>query len=930
MLSSGPYGASYSCFLPEGELVTSFRNGSTWLWDSGDMECMRKIRPPLVQNTDIALAEYAVSPDGQLLAAVGRHSLLLIWDLNLGKLNTTLMLPSGKSSQVQFLSEPNLVAVLGSDGVVRFVDLVSSACRFEVRSAATTFASFSVDEHDNYIALLDAKSDVWLYDLDNARVASKPYHLERVLATEGSAEKEALPLSLSQIQHHRPAARTWKKGAPKSKPKKRLDSSSHPFSSQKLKALLLEYGEYPEQYRMTIWKKLLQTPANEKAFELLVAKGMHPGFAEVAGHYPIQDESLLRKLAVLWSALSHWCPLLANVPYLAAFVFPFAKIFGSDQLGCFEAVATILMNWAHNWFEMFPSPPLSMLSAVEKILVYHDKALAESLGHKGGVQAHAWSMLQSSMTEVLSTQEWLKLWDHIISNDPTFLYYVSVSFMIYFRNPIMSAGKEEDLQMFFRRSSVLDINTIVKTAYSLQASTPQNLHVPTKDFESLKPGNSYSLFNNFPNAEINAQIKEQERIRAEEEALMRRRQIAQEIEQQTHAIAANEAQLAEERKRIASLEAEKKQQLYETEKDIRAQNMEVEDRIREARLNHVKVVNQTNNATLQRQREKWAEQTAGLQAEVARKSEELSRELQSQLEEEKIKALENQAQRRLWVVQEESEASTRMARIQQQVQNKIQEIDNQKSIRMSTWAAEDEERKMRMTYEESKRDRLLKEEEELIAKAKAESVVLEHQIRSEMQMEQVKHERAMQQIAEEMSRLTADAVEAAKHRHSIAEANSVAALQKAMNLEQETYASKKAEREKVISEARALVAAKEEALQGDMLRAKQQRWCAEHEAKLSEYRKDLGEKDAVEKQRLQIMLERLETQHKEDQQLHSDMLMHESWLQQKAERRTWRCSATCSSGSPATSGRSSTSCGTTSASSTRRPRKRRGSSTRSS
>ena len=49
---------------------------------------------------------------------------------------------------------------------------------------------------------------------------------------------------------------------------------------------------------------------------VLEAKGMHPGFVDVANEYPIQDETLLRRLAVLWSGLSYWSPLFASVPYL--------------------------------------------------------------------------------------------------------------------------------------------------------------------------------------------------------------------------------------------------------------------------------------------------------------------------------------------------------------------------------------------------------------------------------------------------------------------------------------------------------------------------------------------------------------------------------------------------------------------------------------
>ena len=189
---------------------------------------------------------------------------------------------------------------------------------------------------------------------------------------------------------------------------------------------------------------------------------MHPGFVDVANEYPIQDETLLRRLAVLWSGLSYWSPLFASVPYLPAFAFPFAKVCGGNRSDCFEIVATILSNWADTWFEMYPNPPLSTLSAVENVLAYHDKPLADALREKGGVQTHAWTLLQGALTEVLSSGEWLKLWDHILSNDASYIYYATVAFMVYFRASIIAAEKEEELQMFFRRSSALDIGTVIR------------------------------------------------------------------------------------------------------------------------------------------------------------------------------------------------------------------------------------------------------------------------------------------------------------------------------------------------------------------------------------------------------------------------------------------------------------------------------------
>lgn len=46
---------------------------------------------------------------------------------------------------------------------------------------------------------------------------------------------------------------------------------------------------------------------------------------------------------------------------------------------------------------------------------------------------HAWGWLSTLMSEVLSRQEWLKLWDHCFTAGPSFLYHVVVACLMFCR-----------------------------------------------------------------------------------------------------------------------------------------------------------------------------------------------------------------------------------------------------------------------------------------------------------------------------------------------------------------------------------------------------------------------------------------------------------------------------------------------------------------
>ena len=86
----------------------------------------------------------------------------------------------------------------------------------------------------------------------------------------------------------------------------------------------------------------------------------------------------------------------------------------------------------------------------------------------GGVETHGWSLLSTVMTEVLSKAEWLKLWDHVLSNSPPFLMFLLLSYLVYFRAQIMSAQTMQQMDSITRRCNPLDLN---KVACSTPACT---------------------------------------------------------------------------------------------------------------------------------------------------------------------------------------------------------------------------------------------------------------------------------------------------------------------------------------------------------------------------------------------------------------------------------------------------------------------------
>ncbi len=148
------------------------------------------------------------------------------------------------------------------------------------------------------------------------------------------------------------------------------------------------------------------------------------------------------------SALAYFSPVFSLCPYLPEFIFPFVKIF-SDIIYSFELTVTFFENWGYEWFEFHPNPPITVLNMTENFLGVFDPTLLEHFRiHNISNQVFVWPLLRTLFTEVLPTNDWLKLFDHTFSMPPIFLYYLVVSYLIHFRTRLMLLKKLEDFKVW--------------------------------------------------------------------------------------------------------------------------------------------------------------------------------------------------------------------------------------------------------------------------------------------------------------------------------------------------------------------------------------------------------------------------------------------------------------------------------------------------
>uniref|UniRef100_A0A8C9XDG1 TBC1 domain family member 31 n=1 Tax=Sander lucioperca TaxID=283035 RepID=A0A8C9XDG1_SANLU len=230
------------------------------------------------------------------------------------------------------------------------------------------------------------------------------------------------------------------------------------LNKKRLVALLKAFGEYPAKYRMFVWRSLLCLPENYAAYSSLTDKGLHSAYLALNDKYPIKSHKLQRGLQRVLSAFAHWAAIFGEVEYLPLVAFPFVKLFQNNPMLCFEVVATVIVNWGQHWFEYFPNPPLNILSMAENVLAHHDKELLQHLVDCGITsQLYVWPLLETLFSEVLTRDEWLRVFDNIFSNHPSFLLMTCVAYITCCREPLLLCSQKQDFEVtpshFVRRQA---------------------------------------------------------------------------------------------------------------------------------------------------------------------------------------------------------------------------------------------------------------------------------------------------------------------------------------------------------------------------------------------------------------------------------------------------------------------------------------------
>ena len=91
---------------------------------------------------------------------------------------------------------------------------------------------------------------------------------------------------------------------------------------------------------------------------------------------------------------------------------------------------------------------MECLDVLEDLLGFHDpELLAHFVQYKVTSQVYGWIPMHTLFSELFSLNEWFRVWDHLISNQPAFMYYLIIAYVRYYRSPLLQLEKLDDFRV---------------------------------------------------------------------------------------------------------------------------------------------------------------------------------------------------------------------------------------------------------------------------------------------------------------------------------------------------------------------------------------------------------------------------------------------------------------------------------------------------
>ncbi|XP_030900300.2 TBC1 domain family member 31 isoform X2 [Melopsittacus undulatus] len=606
-------------FLPLSNTILScFKDNSVFAWEFDTLHCKYRLPTP-VEGSALLYKAFAVTRDGRIFVAGGKSNQLHLWCLESKQLTRIIQMPPKVRAvrHLEFLPDSfdggsnQVLGVLSQDNIMRFINIETCKLLFDIGSNEEGISTAAISSNGRYIAAVMENGSLNLYSV-------------RALTQEGN--KPSPPVFKVE---------DWSKDTSEANKLTMRVTSGRSKRPCKSKGGKIQTRVMKLQMNTSLENKENELPGglNKKRLQALLK-----GF----GEYPAKYRTL--------SALAHWSAVFAETPYIPLLAFPFVKLFQNNQLICFEVVATVVVNFCQHWFEYFPNPPVNVLGMMENVLAHHDKELLQHLiKYNVTSQVYAWPLLETLFSEVLTREEWLKVFDNIFSNHPSYFLMIVVAYIICSRAPLLHCKQTADFEYFFHHRNNLDINVVIKEAYHLMEATPLDIHPQRMldDFIPLTKG-QYPVFNKYPKFIVDYQTQERERIRQDEIEYLRERQLAHELEVKAQEHKAEDEAWYRKQEMLREAEEQRRKILLEEEEKLAEQRQRLAAVKRELKVKELQLLDASRRRFLKYQQDQRQMELNRLNDEIIRKASMREQETAAAVQDVEVRWMELESQRQLF------------------------------------------------------------------------------------------------------------------------------------------------------------------------------------------------------------------------------------------------------------------------------------------
>lgn len=457
-----------------------------------------------------------------------------------------------------------------------------------------------------------------------------------------------------------------------------------------LSEMIVKHGEYPEKYRVQIWKSLLKVPNNTDGFEELVKKGLHPAMENIKVQFPLKDTVLAENFSIVMSALSYWAPILADADFVPAIVFPFVKLSNRDFLSAFELSMSLICNWLYTWFENFPNPPIKYLLLIEDLIKTEEPKLFNHLKSLNlTCSSYIWPILKYLFTQVMTKEEFCIMVDHLFTrfSSPNFLISISAAYILYYQSTLRSIKNTKDLQGFFVQQNPLNVKKLMKLAISLLPKTSKlECRIPISF--------NYPVFSNYPDFSLSLQVAIREKIVKQNQEVQSKRKYINDVKMKFDKMREDEAREAREQKTLIQAESEKRKVSVLEEKIRLEEKQKVDLETRRWRLAEIQKLEDTIEKSLKSQEMLKKKEIQSIEEELNMHTISNNYYHAAKKEEENLGMLEYKAAQRLLELMRVRNAEESMRKLKLHAQHWEREQEQREKMLKSAWEIENEQRRI--------------------------------------------------------------------------------------------------------------------------------------------------------------------------------------------------------------------------------------------